>query len=80
MPLPPRTNDGRTRTGKPILSAMTFAPAKFVAVPLAGASKLAFSKIFEKDPLSSARSIASGEVPRIGTPAFNKPWASPSAV
>ena len=56
------------------------ASSRFVAVPFFGASRPASSRIPENSPRSSARSIASGVVPRIGTPASLSPCASPSAV
>ena len=80
MPRPPRTNDGLTRTGKPIRSAMTLASSRLVAVPFAGEIKPASSSILENAPRSSARSIASGVVPRIGIPWAASPCAKPRAV
>ncbi len=56
------------------------AVARSVAVPFLGARRPAASRIPENWPRSSARSIASGVVPRIGTPAASRPFASPSAV
>ena len=49
-------------------------------MPLAGEIKPASSRILEKAPRSSARSIASGVVPRIGIPYAAKPCAKPRAV
>ena len=61
-------------------SATCTAPATSIAVPLRGASRPASSRMPENSPRSSARSIASGLVPRIGTPAASRPFASPRAV
>ena len=44
-----------------------------VAVPFLGAMRPASSRILENSPRSSARSMASGVVPRIGTPASLSP-------
>ena len=61
-------------------SATRTADGASVAMPFFGASSFASSRIFENSPRSSARSIADGEVPRIGIPAASSPLASPSAV
>ena len=49
-------------------SAIVLASSRLVAVPLAGEIKPASSRILENAPRSSARSIASGVVPKIGMP------------
>ena len=51
-----------------------------LAIPKFGAFKLFFSRTFAKAPRSSAKSIASGDVPRIFTPDSNNPLARPSGV
>ncbi len=50
-----------------MFSATATASLPFVAVPFFGASSFASSRILANNPRSSARSMASGEVPRIGT-------------
>ena len=49
-------------------SAITRASGRLVAVPFAGEISFASSRILENAPRSSAKSIASGVVPRIGMP------------
>ena len=51
-----------------------------VAMPFSGCRSLSLSSSCLKRSRSSARSIASGEVPRIGTPAFSSASASLSGV
>jgi len=57
---------GRIMTGKPIPSAIARAFFGLVAIPLLGWRNCSFSISFLNWSRSSARSIASGEVPRIG--------------
>ena len=80
MPLPPNTYDGRTNTGYPILSAISAASSYELAIPNCGAVRLLPLRISPKAPRSSAKSMASGDVPRIFTPASFKPRASPNGV
>ena len=80
MPRPPRTYDGRTSTGKPISAAISWACANDDAMPCLGAGSPASASSRPKAPRSSARWIAAGEVPTIGTPASSSPCASPSGV
>ena len=49
-------------------------------MPCLGAGSPASASTRPNAPRSSARWIASGEVPTIGTPASSSPWASPSGV
>ena len=67
-------------TGKPIPSAMARAFFGLVAMPLLGWRNWSFSISFLNWSRSSARSIASGEVPRIGTLASSSDLASLSGV
>jgi hypothetical protein len=69
MARPPSTYDGRTTTGNPIAAAAARASWREVAVPLAGCVMFRLSSSAEKRFRSSARSIESGDVPRILTPA-----------
>ncbi len=66
---PPRTYEGRTSTGKPIRAATSLASASERAVPLSGCGMPSSESKALKRFRSSARSIASGLVPRIVTPA-----------
>ena len=80
MPLPPRTYDGRTNTGYPIFVAISAASVKEFAMPNCGAKRLFDFNISPNAPRSSAKSMASGEVPSIFTPDSIKPLAKPSGV
>ena len=55
-------------------------PSALYAVPWRGAGSPASASTRPKAPRSSARWIASGEVPTIGTPSSLSAWASPSGV
>src|SRR2546427_52095 len=69
MARPPSTYEGRTSTGKPIRSATFTASSTERAVPFAGCVMPRRSASASKRPRSSAMSIESGAVPRMGTPA-----------
>ena len=49
-------------------------------MPCSGERRPALASTAPNSPRSSARSIDSGEVPTIGTPAALSRWASPSGV
>ena len=70
MARPPSTYDGRTTTGKPTRAATSRASAFDVAVPLAGCGMPRSHSNWLNRWRSSARSIESGEVPRMVTPGF----------
>ncbi len=74
MPRPPRTKDGRTRTGYPMRSAIVTASFGVTAVPASACLSPILSRSAEKNFLSSASSIDFGDVPMMGTP-----WRSRSA-
>ncbi|SKZ92535.1 Uncharacterised protein [Mycobacteroides abscessus subsp. abscessus] len=59
---------------------MSRASSNEVAVPNAGAGSPASVSTLPNSPRSSARSIAAGLVPTIGTPAASRRSASPSGV
>ncbi len=80
MPRPPSTYDGRTTTGNPIWPATSRASAREIAVPLDGCGMPRSHSSLENRWRSSARSIESGEVPRISTPASCSGSASFSGV
>ncbi len=73
---PPSTYEGRTKRGKPIFFAACTAPRTDVAVPKWGLSISSLSNSAPKRFRSSARSMLSGDVPKILTPAFCKGKAS----
>ena len=77
---PPSTYDGRTTTGKPIVPAASRASLRDTAVPLAGCGMPRSQSSCEKRLRSSARSIESGEVPTMVTPASCSGSASLSGV
>ena len=66
--LPPRTYDGLTTIGKPIISAFSRASVIFLTVAFDGCFKLSLVTNSWKRSLSSDLSIASTSVPRIFTP------------
>src|SRR2546428_376419 len=70
MARPPSTYDGRTSTGYPILSAAPTASSRLVAVPFSRWRVPRPRAIASKRPRSSAMSISSGCVPRMGTSAL----------
>src|SRR5947199_216633 len=72
MARPPSTYDGRTSTGYPIRSAAARASSTFVAVPFGGCVSPSSRAIASNRRRSSAMSIASGDVPRIFTPAARR--------
>ena len=80
MPRPPSTKDGRTRTGYPTFSATAMTCSGVCAVSCAGAGQWAASRTLPNSSRSSARSMARGLVPRIGTPARSRSAASDSGV
>ncbi len=63
-----------------ISSAIARASSYDVAIPCFGAGSPAAASTRPNAPRSSARWIASGVVPTIGTPASSRPWARPSGV
>ncbi len=67
-------------TGKPMRSATTSASSSERASPLAGCFRFSSCNSRWKRSRSSARSMASGEVPRMGIPALSKAWAIFSGV
>src|SRR2546425_2765892 len=80
MARPPSTYEGRTSTGKPIRSATCTASSTERAVPFAGCVTPRRSASASKRPRSSAMSIESGAVPRIGTPAASSGLVKRSGV
>ena len=80
MPRPPKTKDGRTKTGYPISCAIFVASNCDDAIPNSGALKPCSARIFPKAPRSSAKLIESGDVPRIVTPLAFNPAANPKGV
>ena len=63
------------------MPAAIFADSSYeFAMPNFGADKLFVFSNSPNAPRSSAKSIASGEVPNIGMPASNKPRARPNGV
>ncbi len=80
MARPPSTYEGRTSTGKPIRSATFTASSTERAVPLAGCVMPRRSASASKRPRSSAMSIESGAVPRMGTPAASSGLVKRSGV
>ena len=77
---PPRTYDGRSSTGYPTTSATDTASSTLVAVPLGGCVMPSSRVIASKRRRSSAVSIASGDVPRMRTPAASSGRVSLSGV
>ena len=77
---PPSTYDGRTSSGKPISRAARRASSKLRAVPQRGASTPSWARSAPNRRRSSARSMLSGEVPRIFTPRRSSGIASDSGV
>ena len=67
-------------TGKPMRAATASASSSERASPLAGCFRFRSTSSFWKRSRSSARSMASGEVPRIGMPAASSAAASFSGV
>ena len=80
MARPPSTYDGRTTSGKPIFSAASRASSGDVAMPLGACGMPRSHRSCENRSRSSARSIESGDVPRIFTPASCSGSASFSGV
>ena len=66
---PPSTYDGRTTSGKPIEPATSRASSTDVAVPLGACGIPRSQSSLANRSRSSARSIESGDVPMIRTPA-----------
>ena len=77
---PPSTYDGRTTTGNPISVATARASSCDVAVPDAACGIPRSHSSFENRLRSSARSMESGDVPRMRTPAACSDSASLSGV
>src|SRR5215218_8416088 len=73
---PPRTYEGLTTTGYPSSRATSRASSGVDAVPNLGCGMPSSSSSRPNRERSSARSIASGEVPRMRAPAFSNSWAS----
>jgi len=69
---PPRTYEGRTRTGYPMRAAMIAASSVLVAVPAGGCVMPSSRAIFSNRRRSSAISMDSGGVPRTRTPAASR--------
>ena len=73
---PPSTNDGRTTSGNPSSRPTAIASPSVIAVAFSGCRNPSRSSNPLKSARSSARSIASGVVPKIFTPAAASPFAS----
>ncbi len=69
MARPPSTYEGRTSTGYPMRFALASASSTLVAVAPRGCGMASSSSSLPKRLRSSARSMLSGEVPMMGTPA-----------
>jgi hypothetical protein len=70
IPCPPKTYDGRTNNGKSKLSANLEASSALSAIPNFGNGMFNLVNKSEKRPLSSAKSKASNDVPKILIPYF----------
>ena len=72
MERPPSTYEGLTSTGKPIRFAARIALSTVKTMSLSGCLRSSFLTISLNRSRSSARSMASGEVPRMVTPSFHR--------
>src|SRR5207247_2499234 len=80
MARPPSTYEGRTSTGYPMRRATSTACSTDRAVPFAGWVTPSRRASASNRSRSSATSIESGDVPRIGTPAASSGLGSRSGV
>ena len=78
--LPPRTKDGRSRTGKPISSAFLITSSLLTPILFSGCLNPSSFTRAENSPLSSVLSMLSSEVPTIWAPAASSSAAMLSGV